>query len=312
MKGELLYSFLRRLLGEGGIEETDFVRECLDIPHLRRSAVAAVLGSKKPPPDLVALSLTRVEGMGDWLGFLCAQGEVQNDVVDRLLRHQDPVISSEIAGALWHKDRLKAVDRPGWRDAVIASTADHDFNLEDVFRVHPEIAADWLKARMIQKSDVFWRLSRLVETAASVLTVDQRRTLLGEIQSEVWGNDLVTAVVGGDLDVFRALLKNAQLRDYHLSPLHGQPNDEWVRKAIVAMEDGYTTEQVVAAAFGGSLGWTGDESLTWAEWVGRFDNLKQHDDERVQALGNRGSQVAAQNKSAALKRERAEAVHGYR
>ncbi len=311
MKGDLLHPFFKRLLAEGGNKEADFVRECLDIPHLQRSAVAAVLVAKRRSPELVEMSLSRVEGMGDWLGFLCAHGDVDEEIIGRLLRHQDRLIASAIAGALWHKDHSNAADRPGWRDAVIGSTADHDFNLEDVFRAHPDIAADWLKARMVEDSDVFWRHSMLVETAARVLTANQRRMLLSEVRSQVWGNDLVTALVGSDLDLFKELLNNPDLRDYHLSPLHGQPNDEWVAKAIVGLEAGYTTKQLIQAAFGGSLGWTGDESGMWADWVSRFDTLKQHADERVQALGKLGSEVAAANRSAALRRERAEAIHGH-
>lgn len=310
-RGDLLNPFLKRLVEVGGDPETSFIKTCLDEPELRRAAVAAVLVSSQASPDLVELSFARLEGMADLVLFWCARDEVSDPVAERFLRHPDPAIASAAAGGLWHKERSQAASRPGWRDAILASTAEHDYNLEEVFRAHPDIAADWLKARMRENADVFWRRSHVVETAASVLTVDQRRTVLGEIREEVWANDVVGLIVGDDLDVFRALLQADQLRDYHLTPLHGHPNEKWVTKARVAVEAGYAPEQLVDAAFGYSSGWQGSESAMWGEWVERFDWLKQQPDEAMQAAGRLGSELASAKKENALVRERAAAVHGY-
>lgn len=310
-RGELLNPFLKRLVDLGGDAESSFIKACLDRPELRRAAVAAVLVSTQASPDLLELSLARLDGMADVVEFWCARGEVSEPVADRLLQHPDAAIASAAAGGLWHRERSQAASRPGWRDVILASTAEHDYNLEEVFRAHPDIAADWLKARMRENADVFWRRSHVVETAASVLSVDQRRTVLGEIRDEVWADDVVGLIVGDDVDVFRTLLQADQLRDFHLTPLHGHPNEKWVTKARVAVEAGYSPEQLVDAAFGFSSGWRGSESGMWGEWVERFDWLKQQADEAMQAAGRLGSELASAKKENALVRERAAAVHGY-
>jgi hypothetical protein len=310
-RGELLGPFIKRLVDRGGDQERSVVTTCLDVPELRRTAVAAILVTNQASPDLVELSLNRLDGMADLVEFWCARGEVGEPVAERFLRHPDAAIASAAAEGLWYKERSQAASRPGWRDAILASTAEHDYNLEEVFRGHPDIAADWLIARMRENADVFWRRSHVVATATSVLTVDQRRLILSEVRDEVWANDVVGLIVGDDPDIFRTLLQTQGLRDYHLTPLHGQPNDKWVTKARVAVEAGYSPEQLVGAAFGYSSGWSGSESAMWGEWVERFDWLQQQSDEAMRATGKLGSELATAKKENALIRERAAAVHGY-
>ena len=310
-RGELLRPFLKRLAELGGDRANSLIKTCLDLTELRRAALMAVLVTSQASPDLVELSFARLDGMADLVEFWCARGEVGEHVTERFLRHPDPAIASAAAGGIWYKERSQAANRSGWRDAILASTAEHDYNLEEVFRAHPDIAADWLKARMRENADVFWRRSHVVATATSVLSVDQRRVLLSEIRDEVWAHDVVGLIVGDDVDVFRALLQAEQLRDYHLTPLHGQPNEKWVTKARVAVEAGYSPDQLVGAAFGYSSGWSGSESAMWGEWVERFVWLQQQPDEAMRATGKLGSEFATAKKENALIRERAAAVHGY-
>src|SRR6266545_642196 len=117
-----------------------------------------------------------------------------------------------------------------------------------------------------------WRTGRI---RAETLTCDQRRTLL-EIMPPRYGyEELVKLVVGGDLDMYRVLLAQGRLRDFHLAPLErsstrgGQVGnktclqrfgDAWVDKAKVAMDLGYTPGEVLAAIHSGGWGWSGNIS----------------------------------------------------
>jgi hypothetical protein len=310
-RGELLSPFLRRLVDRGGDLERSLVKTCLDVPELRRAAVAAVLVTSPASPDLVELSLARLEGMADLVQFWCARGEVGEVLVERFLRHPDPTIAAAAAGGLWHRERSQAANRVGWREAMLATSDEPDYNLEDVFRALPDIAAEWLAARMREDSDVFWRRSHVVQTAASVLATDQRQKLLSAMPVEVWTHDLIALIIADDAELYRTLLQTDRLKGYHLSPLHGNLDEKWVKKARVAVEAGHSAEKIVGAVLGFSDAWRGSESTMWSDWVDHFEGLKQQSDEAMRTVGRIGSELASANKEKALARERAAAVHGY-
>jgi hypothetical protein len=98
------------------------------------------------------------------------------------------------------------------------------------------------------------------------------------------------------------------------APLIGQPNNPaWVAKAKLALEKGYTPEQIASSVHGiGSyvISWWGPESNVWEEWIIRFDYLCQDADERVKRIGIIGKEHAEARKSQALARERSEEVYG--
>jgi hypothetical protein len=176
---------------------------------------------------------------------------------------------------------------------------------------------------MRANADVFWRRSHLVETAISVLNAEQRRAVLKEVAAEDWTHDLIASIVANDVDLYRALLKDTRLRNYHLSPLHSQPDDKWVPKALEALAAGYAPEQIAKAALGSVSGYSGLESAMWGEWMDQFEWLKERPDDTtktddaikaddaIKKIGKIGSELVSAEKERALVSERANAVHGY-
>lgn len=119
-------------------------------------------------------------------------------------------------------------------------------------------------------------------------------------------------LIGGDRELYQELLGNERLKRLHLAPLIGHPNlPDWADKARLALDMGYSAEQIVDAAFGDMWSWSGNLSDMWNEWLMRFDELQPHPDERIRQIGELGRGVAAERAERALKEERAERIRGF-
>lgn len=63
--------------------------------------------------------------------------------------------------------------------------------------------------------------------------------------------------------MYRLLLKRADLGFHHLEPLRGNPEPDWIPLARLAVEAGYTAEEVASATHGMMWSWEGRESDMW-------------------------------------------------
>jgi hypothetical protein len=110
------------------------------------------------------------------------------------------------------------------------------------------------------------------------------------------------------------------LQDYHLSPLNRSAttawerdnpsdfDDQWIAMAKLALDNGYSPEQIANAVRGGS--WRGNESDMWNEWIRKFEYLYICEDERIHQVANIGKSQAEVQKNRAVLREKHEAVYG--
>ena len=96
---------------------------------------------------------------------------------------------------------------------------------------------------------------------------------------------LVAALVGNDLNLFRELLATGKPTWIRLAPLIGKPTAEWIEKAKLAFEGGFTAEQIVSAAYGHVWGRSGKLSDGYEVWKEAFQPLVAHADESIR--GNR-------------------------
>ena len=86
----------------------------------------------------------------------------------------------------------------------------------------------------------------------------------------------------------------------------------WVERVILALNEGYTPEDIFDAILPESWSWRGPESAMWAQWTTEFEDLTGHADARVVRIGERGSEMTRTRRDSCLERERLEAVHGVR
>lgn len=313
---DFVQPFLERAasLNASGLE--NLLEKCLGNPGFRSSAVFTVLKMPSPPAQLLQNVLANLEGLGQGIKHLCWNNEIPEDRVTLLLRHQDRAAAAAAAAGEWQaqpEGTVRASLQADWRAAVVRCL-DDEYSLGKMFKADPALGFDWLVARIKEKSNVFWRHEgNIVQEAVEVLDGSQRRLLLLQIPKDFWHGELITKkIVGEDLELYRYLLGNNHLKHLHLEPLVGYPEGIWIEKAKVALEAGYSPEDVVAATFGSSWGWSGEESDMWAGWVQRFERLCSHDDPRIKRVGKAGSDRAQADQERALSEERKEAIYGRR
>ena len=125
-------------------------------------------------------------------------------------------------------------------------------------------------------------------------------------------DDIVQLLVGEDLNLYRKLIDSLQLKKYHLAPLAGMPDQPWAMKAILAMNAGYSVNDIIEATILAGGLWTGSESEMWAGWRRRFEALNENEetDSRIFDLARRGAKAMSEREEQAQNRDRYRAVHG--
>ena len=79
---------------------------------------------------------------------------------------------------------------------------------------------------------------------------------------------------------------------------------------MLALDHGYSCEDVVDASLDGGRSWMGNESEMWAELRRHFEKLQDDDDSRIIEVGQIGARILANREQGAKAREREEAVYG--
>ena len=82
------------------------------------------------------------------------------------------------------------------------------------------------------------------------------------------------------------------------------------KKAKLALDVGYSAEDIERATHGYSWSWGGRVSNMWAEWVNSFTPLLSNSDTRIRRVGEIGHQSAKFKMEAALEKEHNEDVYG--
>jgi hypothetical protein len=70
-------------------------------------------------------------------------------------------------------------------------------------------------------------------------------------------------------------------------------SDIWIENAKLALNAGYSPQEVALLAYTSPLTtfeWIGNESVMWAGWIGAFVPLGSREDERIQEIGQIGTE----------------------
>ena len=300
-------------IAEPGWGELAFA--CLERPMLRGAAISLVLTLPDPPEDLLAAVLQEIDGYVPLVETLCIRNKVPEHLVRQLLRHESAAIASAAAQGEWHADPERSVRdsiRGEWRDVVVKRVSD-DFWLGRVLKDDTFLAYEWLQARVAEQAPELFRYKNAVEAAVTALDIEARRRILHQVPETYGVEELVTYLIGENLALYRELLNDERLKRLHLVPLQGHPEGVWVEKAKLALDAGYSDEEVAGAVHSyamlvGLL--SGQGSAMWAEWVERFDRLCSHEDEQIRKVGEAGKARAEAFRDRALEQERNEAIYG--
>jgi hypothetical protein len=145
---------------------------------------------------------------------------------------------------------------------------------------------------------------------------------LGSLPGDWFDERVISSLIDDDLDLYRRFLSIPRTSDQRLAPLCGAskavdfemtPNlgRAWAEKAMLALDHGYTPEDVAQATFGRFMSWRGKTSDMWNAWVVQFDSMLTHPDRRIQLVAEIGRAQAARNRDHELRSERATAVYEF-
>lgn len=311
---DLVTPFLSRSASSAEEEWEEVARECLRIPALEFAAIYVTLTTPDPPPRLLSDVSDRLGRFANAVEVYCIRGQVPEETLTRLLRHEDAEVAAAAAAGEWHADPRGGV-REGvesdWRAAMLEAPTDQHL-ISDILGSDPTLAHDWLLRRLSKErilGDV--DLKPTIGDALSALDREQKLSILRSISSGSMYHSLVAALVGDDLELYGAFLSDGELTQVHLWPLVSMPTGSWSEKARLALAAGFSAEQVAGAAFLSIIGWSGNESDMWEHWIDQFSELLSHEDEGVRSVAERGVAYARERKRRALGEERNEAVYGF-
>jgi hypothetical protein len=313
-KGDLILPFLQKAaqIQESGWAE--LISECLDNSNLLWAAISVLLSIPDLPEDLLTKALSLSKDHVLLIEFLCMRNQVPEQTVNRLLLHSDPAIASAAAKGEWWAGphgTIRQSLQENWRHAVIKHVKG-DHWLAEVFRSDPTLASEWLQTRMSDTPLEWIGHDDSFQAAISVLDYKARKKMLSCVPSSFGAESLIVWLVDTNLDLYRDLLNDSRLKEYHLLPLGGEPDLVWVTKAKLALDAGYSQEQVAGSVYSYpritfSIG---DESVMQSEWVARFERLCSDADDRIRAIGELGRAHAQAHLDRALGEEKREAIYG--
>jgi hypothetical protein len=171
--------------------------------------------------------------------------------------------------------------------------------LQEIFRQDASLAHDWLIARA-EAGPLTYHSLEIVQSAIEVLSFDEKRNVLDRLSlnPESADSELIKALTANDPRLLNLLLGRKKMSRNHLVALAGPPTGRWCEMAAIALDAGYSPDDVAKAAFGWVWQWEGDESAMWNKWARDFESVLGHEDSRLQAVGRPGLSLRAPVNSA--------------
>lgn len=319
--GDLIYPFLRRAAEIDEAGWIDMASSCLGIDHLKKAAIAVILTHPNSPRELVGAALLHLDGHAQTIKIMCLRKEILEDRVRELLNHEDSLIARAAAEGEWLSNSNGTVRYSlsnDWRRVVVQYGLE-DHTMQRILKTDAEIAYDWLRVRIDEQMPHTYRLHRdrpsAVEVAIGQLSTENRIRLLdqiAEIEEELdfEFSYLIPLLVGNNPNLYAHVLSDERLRYFHLTPFESSIDQTWIQLAVMALDAGYTKEQIANSAFPSFWSWSGNTSDMWAEFSDKFGILLQDTDERIREIGMIARRRALASQEQALKQERREAIYG--
>jgi len=284
-----------------------------DIQQYRWLCLRVALCAKEVSSEMLRRTLENLEGAEMLVETACLRREVPYDRVTLLLKHDSPAVAAAAAKGVWYSgekgDSIPQELRPAWEEAVVRHVR-AEYILREVFAKDPRLAEAWILARVGNDWRRNWDERGAFKLAAKALDRDARQRFVGELPPGYGPSGFYKWLVGGDPELFQRLLARDDLRSVHLEPLHGRPTGQWIALARVALDSGYSPEDLAEAPHERGWSWVGKESMMWQGWADAFGALESHEDARIRQVGQIGRERAEERMQAAQKRERAEEVFG--
>lgn len=263
-----------------------------------------VIRSVGIPQEMIDTALARLPA--DSVETACLRRRVPLETLRSLLEHGREEIAVAAAAGEWLSEprgEVRPEIRAEWRSAMLrlGSTGEIElsppgtrFGFESILGSDPDLAADWLLARIDDATD-----SEPVErdgvyaAAIRLLTRDRREKLLRYLPANGFGARIIPLLVGDSTELYRCLLVQDRLRQFHLEPLAGRPPDAaWAEMAELAREAGHEPRAIAEVTFVGSGAIRGFPVEHWGKWEAAFRELLEIAPENLQEVARYGIEIA--------------------
>lgn len=317
LQADLLYPFLLRGLAVAPDATWQTASSLVDHALYQWTVAYIAFTRADAPARLVEAAVERSEGFTRNLLWVARGEEITHRGLVALLGHPDDAVASSVAIGLW----MKAEAPPSrsdlsslWRQAVVRSPdkgGEGGYWLGRVLASDRSLAFEWLSRRLGMSPAPSLIGPSPAEDALNALDEESRRLLLPHLEPSFMSSFVARRLVGDSRDVYAELLGNDVLKPLHLTPLWKRPDERWLALAKQALNSGYSSDQLAEAAYSGMHSWSGDESKMWASWILAFEELSVGEDAGLQAVRDRGIELAIARRDAARARERERLIFGF-
>ncbi len=301
----------------------ELVWRCLDQGSYRGLGAHVVLTHARPPQELLTRALAASGDLPQMVNVRCLRREVPAETLRQMFRSDDSRVA--IAAAIGHWCAVQRQAGRGsllddaWRRAILRVSDDRSrmsqheqYWIGKILAQDSRLAEDWLVSRFGRSNHgpVPWELQEVAVDLVPRLDAGQRERVLASLRPDCRSDKLVRCLVGDDIDLYRRLLDAKELAALHLAPLATTPSEAWRSRAKLALDHGYSVDDVVAASIRRTRFTAGSPSRMWAAERLAFETLVDDPDWRIVRVGKSGAESAAEQEQHAARIERLDAVHG--
>jgi len=309
----LVIPFLQAAASSADPDYPALLKVCLEEPRLQFAGISVGLTAPVLPGHLLSMIMSALDDrFSNWIEAECMQLRIPDDRLAALLAHTDCSVAAAAAIGEWEslpRGTIRKSLKDLWRAAIV-NGLERQYEGEEIFRRDPSLAFEWLQLRIKDIRGFLHCRDDLRKVALQVINPEQRKTLLEQIGDRFWDSEVIHGIVDDEREIYRILLQNKQLKRFHLEPLAGKPIGVWIDKAILALDAGYSAEDVAQSVHGHFRFIDGSEAIYWAQWAESFEPLLTHDDPRIRTVGQLGKEYALAEKERALAEERLEDIYG--
>jgi hypothetical protein len=313
---DLLVPFLSAVARERPKGWAELLSEFLRHDRYWRSAVAVCL-AQPVGESLQTQAICQCDGsFVNYLRVLIARDELDVGAQDGLLEHSNHEVARTVAIELRTGGReLPPETQEKWEAAIIRCPAD-DHWYATILKSRHSLLVNWVEAwleRQASAEPTYEHIPKALLGVIADLPVESKAHLLDCIPAKPYNPyvaDLVARLVGNDDRLAAALFGRAELRQYHKAALIGRPTSSWLKRAIVALNHGWSPERTIAACTSGLSVWSGSEAAHWEGWVKDFEKLGRSRGRQAKLLSQAGVEHYGRLRDVAVERERHEAVYG--
>ena len=317
---DLIEPFLMEGIRQHSDGWRELIHGCLDIDMYRGVSVATLIVTPDIPDEFIDIAITHAKNYLQLIDACCLRGEVPERTLEKLLDTDIRNVALAAAVGYWNavrRDRMPDKFQKKWRKVIAESNVEDlgntqiDYWVGEILSKDADLAHAWLINLMKQNIKYLsYEAGEVAEKAIQSLGATQRNDVLAHVQESYGNEKIVRKLVGKDVEVYQFLIGINELSCYHLSPLEGPPEEDWYEKALVALDAGYSPDEIARATLPSGWSWTGRISNMWSDWNRMFVKLQEHPDARISRIGIIGAQITGEWRDRSIEEERIEDIRG--